>query len=106
MSTIGSWASTHYRRRILEVHDGRKPVAWLPELVFEDGRDPVVQVVADKSGEVLYTLRVRGGRFQPPVFAAGEYTVSVGRDRPNQLLLKGSRADRRGAAQPIHVKLD
>lgn len=86
-------------------NDGRKPVAWLPELVFEGAQDPVVQVIAEKTGEVLYTLRVRGARFQPPVFAPGEYTVSVGRDRPDQLTLKGSKANLRDSARPIKVKL-
>ena len=64
-------------------NDGRKPVAWLPELVFEGAVNPVVQVIDEKSGEILYTKRVVGNRFQPPVFSAGSFTVKAGRNRPD-----------------------
>jgi hypothetical protein len=70
-------------------NDGRQPVAWLPELVFEDVTNPVVQVVEEESGEVLYTIRVAGRRYQPPVFAQGAYTVRIGRDRPEMTALTG-----------------
>ncbi len=63
-------------------NDGRKPVAWLPELTF-DSENPVVQVAAASGGEILYTIRIRGKQFQPPVYASGEYTVRVGKDRPD-----------------------
>ena len=42
-------------------------------------RDPVVQVVDEASGEVLYTLRIVGDRYRPRVFrTGGSYTVVVG----------------------------
>ncbi len=86
-------------------NDGRKPVAWLPELVFQEAKNPVVQVIADKTEEVIYTLRVPGNRFQPPVFAPGEYTVKVGRDRPEKKLLTGVSAGARDAVKPIEVMI-
>ncbi len=52
------------------------PSARLPEIALE-GRRPVVQVL-DSAGEVLYTRRVTGESFQPPVFAPGQYTVRIG----------------------------
>ncbi|MEX0614095.1 MAG: hypothetical protein WD229_18390, partial [Pirellulales bacterium] len=64
-------------------NDGRKPRGWLPALHFEGATDPVVQVIEQKTGEVLYTVRVRGKQFQPPVYVPGRYTVSAGRDRPD-----------------------
>ncbi len=64
-------------------NDGREPVAWLPELVFEGASDPVVQIVHENSGEILYTIRVPGNRFQPPVYAPGTYTIKIGRNRPD-----------------------
>lgn len=87
-------------------NDGRKPVAWLPKLVFENAQAPVVQVSEDKTGEMLYTLRVPGKSFQPPVFGPGEYSIKVGRDRPSRVLLKGIKGDTRDAVQPVSVKLD
>jgi hypothetical protein len=72
-------------------NDGRSPVAWLPELVVSGAERPVVQVVT-AAGEVLYTVRARSARFQPPVFAEGAYTVKVGRDRPDVVTLDAVRA--------------
>ena len=59
---------------------GKKPTAFLPEIIIKGAIDPVVQVVEEKSGEILYTLRIQGSRFQPWVFAPGRYTVFVGDD--------------------------
>ncbi len=64
-------------------NDGRKPVAWLPELTFEGMKNPVVQVIDDATGETLYITRVSGQRYQPAVFSQGKYTVKIGRDRPD-----------------------
>jgi hypothetical protein len=89
----------------MAANDGRKPVAWLPELVFSGAQDPVVQVIEQKSGEVLYTRRVPGDRFQPPVFAAGQYSLKVGRDRPDQFSRSDVTAGPRDGAKPMTVDL-
>lgn len=70
-------------------NDGRKPTAWLPVLEFEKGVNPVVKVTDAKSGEVVYAVRVNGPTFQPPAFAAGKYTIAVGRDKPDGMKLEG-----------------
>jgi hypothetical protein len=67
----------------MEENDGRTPTGWLPELKFQGARNPVVQVVEDATGEILYTVRVAGDRFRPKVYRNGAHTVRVGRDRPN-----------------------
>ncbi|MBA3697565.1 MAG: metallophosphoesterase [Planctomycetes bacterium] len=67
----------------MDANDGRKPVAWLPELTFTGASSAVVQVINDTTGEMLYSVRVTGPRYQPPVFAPGTYTVKIGRDRPD-----------------------
>jgi hypothetical protein len=76
----------------MDDNDGRRPVAWLPELIFENSERPVVQVIADAPAEVLYTLRVQGTRFRPPVYSQGSFTVKVGRDRPDAVTLNGLKA--------------
>jgi hypothetical protein len=87
-------------------NDGRRPVAWLPELIFENGERPVVQVLAEASAEVLYTLRVQGTRFRPPVYSQGSFTVKVGRDRPDAVTLNGLKATATaGAAGVRTIKL-
>jgi hypothetical protein len=56
---------------------GREPKAHLPHLEINGIEHPVVQVVAEPSGEIVYTLRINGRSFQPHVFAAGPYTVKL-----------------------------
>ena len=38
----------------------------------------VVQVIEEKTGEVVYTLRIKGKSFRPKVFAKGKYSIRVG----------------------------
>jgi hypothetical protein len=90
----------------LDANDGRKPVAWLPELVFEGAARPVVQVVEEKTGEILYTVRVAGDRFQPRVYAEGKYTVKLGRDKPDGPTLAGLVAAQKAAAGQRTVRVE
>lgn len=89
----------------LDGNDGRKPVGWLPELVFRGVKNPVVQVVEEKSGEILYTVRVAEDRFQPRVYAAGKYTVKAGRDQPDGTSLAGLVAQEKDAAGRRMIEL-
>ena len=57
---------------------GRKAVAWLPTLHIRGIDDPVVQVIDQQSGEIVYTLRIKGDTFRPKVFRKGTYAVKVG----------------------------
>jgi phosphodiesterase/alkaline phosphatase D-like protein len=56
----------------------RRPVAYLPTLKVRGMDDPVVQVIEERSGEIVYTLRIKGREFRPKVFAPGKYTIKVG----------------------------
>ena len=57
---------------------GRRPVAYLPGLNVTGQTDPVVQIIDEADGEIVYTLRIRGTSFRPKVFAEGVYTIIVG----------------------------
>jgi len=60
-------------------NDGRAAVAYLPTIVVNGMTEPVVQIVEEETGEILYTLRITGNRFRPKVFSStGTYTLSVG----------------------------
>jgi hypothetical protein len=61
-----------------EENYGREPVAHLPTLEISGQEDPVVQVIEEASGEIIYTLRVNGTSYRPKVFKEGTYTVRVG----------------------------
>ena len=56
----------------------RKPAAWLPKIKVTGMDAPVVQVIDEADGEIVYTLRIAGTTFRPWVFKAGNYTVGVG----------------------------
>jgi hypothetical protein len=70
-------------------NDGRKVAGHLPKVVVEGAPDAVVQVVNEANGDILYTRRIQGSAFLPPVYAPGKYTVKVGRDRPDAWIAKG-----------------
>ncbi len=56
---------------------GLKAAAYLPTLNVSGVTDPVVQVVDEADGEIVYTVRIAGQSWRPPVFAPGIYTVKV-----------------------------
>jgi alkaline phosphatase D len=56
----------------------RKPTGYLPTINVQGMTDPVVQVVDEGSNEIVYTLRISGSSFRPPVFSEGPFTVRVG----------------------------
>ena len=72
----------------MDANDGRAIAGYLPELNFKGATNPVVQVIEDATGEILYTIRVQGERFRPRVYRAGTYTVKAGRNLPDGVELK------------------
>lgn len=70
-------------------NDGRAIAGRLPALTIQGADRPVVQVIEEATGEVLYTVRVAGKGFQPPVYRPGTYTIKVGVDRPDQARVEG-----------------
>lgn len=66
----------------MENNDGRKVAGWLPELVFENEANPVVQVIEDVTGDILYTVRTMRSRFHPRVYSKGKHTIKLGHDKP------------------------
>jgi hypothetical protein len=86
-------------------NDGRKVAGYLPELIFGAGKNPVVQVVEEKSGEVLYTVRAQGGRFQPRVYAKGKHTVKIGPQKPDAKTLAGLEPKPKASAGKLKVSI-
>lgn len=88
-----------------DANDGRRVVGYLPELKFDGAVDPVVQVVDETTGEILYTVRVAGNRFQPRVYSTGKHTVKIGRDKPSGPTLAGLEPREKSAAGTRSIKL-
>ncbi|MDD4269911.1 MAG: hypothetical protein PHO07_08350 [Pirellulales bacterium] len=87
----------------VEENDGRQVAGHLPELVFENAVDPVVQTIEEATGEVLYTLRIQGDRFRPHVYAPGKYSVKAGPHRPGAWSMQHVEPAGPGAA-PLQVR--
>jgi hypothetical protein len=51
---------------------------YLPTVRVIGLREPVIQVVDEAAGEIVYTLRLAGATFTPMVFASGPHTVRIG----------------------------
>ena len=63
------------------------------ELVVRGTDQPVVQVVHEASSEILYTVRSATPEFTPEVYAAGKYTIKIGKDKPDSGEMKGVEAE-------------
>ncbi len=83
----------------------REPLAYLPTLEIEGQEDAVVQVIAEETGEVVYSLRINGNAYQPKVFKEGRYTIRVGEGDPRKVL-PGIRPLKPGESEEIVVELD
>ena len=57
---------------------GRNALGHLPRIEVTGMTDPVVQVINEADGEIVYTIRIKGRSFRPMVFEDGTYTVTVG----------------------------
>lgn len=84
---------------------GRKAAAYLPTISVRGIDDAVVQVVEEKSGEIVYTLRINGGTFRPKVFQDGTYTIIVGDQDRKQKRLAGLRPLAAGQRREIVIEL-
>ena len=73
----------------MQDNDGRHVTGWLPQIIVEGSERPVIQVIEEASGEIMYTVRAAENRFRPAVYAEGKYTVKVGKDKPDQKTLTG-----------------
>ena len=83
----------------------RKAVAYLPTIEVEGMTNPVVQVIDESNGEIVYTLRINGTSWQPKVFKIEEYTVKIGRQGTGQMkTLTGIRPVAAGESGKISVK--
>jgi arylsulfatase A-like enzyme len=83
----------------------REPAAHLPQLRVNGLDNPVVQVLDQATGEIVYTLRIRGTTFQPKVFNAdATYTVRVSEpDTGQQQVLRDIQPQTDGQQKTLDV---
>ncbi len=61
----------------------RQAWGYLPEIKVKNEDNPVIQVVNEQTGEIEYTVRIRGNHWQPKVFEPGRYKIRVGSPERN-----------------------
>lgn len=83
---------------------GRSAVGYLPTIQVAGASDPVVQVVDEVDGDVVYTIRISGTSFRPKVFREGAYTVHVGEGEDRQTL-QGIRSEGLDGRSELRVRL-
>lgn len=59
---------------------------YLPVVEIQGLDDPVIQVIEEATGELIYSLRIQGKAFKPMVPRSGLYTVKVG--DPDEIPMK------------------
>jgi len=83
----------------------RKAVAYLPTIEVEGMTNPVIQLIDESNGEIVYTLRINGTSFMPKVFKIEEYTVKIGQQGTDQMkTLTGIQPLEAGESKNISVK--
>jgi hypothetical protein len=87
-------------------NDGRKPVGWLPELRLQNSESAVVEVIEEATGETLYSVRTEGASFVPPVYAFGNYTIKVGKDRAEKIVVEHFEAAKSLPEKSISVSVE
>jgi len=81
---------------IHQTDNGLPRRGWVLDKVETPGlKDPVLQVLDQASGEIVYTWRIQGSSFTPTVFKEGLYTVRItGPAKGYEEVLKDQRARR------------
>lgn len=65
----------------------RKAAGWLPPIIVSGlERPPVIQILNEITGEIIYTLRISSNNYQARVFENGNYSIIVG--EPGTPLMK------------------
>lgn len=85
---------------------GRKAAVYLPTLEISGMKNPVVQIIDDANGEVVYTLRINGTVFRPKVFHEGAYTIKIGEGAGKMKTLEKIKALPADEHQVLKVDLD
>ena len=88
--------------RLIEQQDNyaKEPAGYLPTVRVTGLMDPVIHVIHEGTGELVYALRIKGDSFRPRVFEYGTYSVIVSDpDTGARRALRGQvMADDEGAA--------
>jgi hypothetical protein len=83
----------------------RKAKAYLPTLRVSGMDNPVVQIIDESDGQIVYTVRIVGRSFRPKVFAEGTYTIRIGEQPGRMKVFRGIRSLPAEDASRLDVEL-
>jgi hypothetical protein len=83
----------------------RKPFGHLPALNIVGIPQPLIEVIEESSGELLYALRVPKPEFRPHVFAEGKYSVRISDPETGKSAALRDLEPRSADAKPIVVRV-
>jgi hypothetical protein len=81
----------------------RPGLAWLPTAKVNVD-NPVVQVIDESSGEVVYTIRIKGREWTPKAFRLGPHIIRVGTGKDDWKEFKGVPATEEMPKDAIEVR--
>lgn len=85
---------------------GREAAGYLPTIKVSGMSDPVIQVVNERNGDIVYTIRISGKSWRPKVFLAGTYRIEVGEPGTDQMeILSGVKSGSLDDEREIKVRL-
>jgi hypothetical protein len=87
-----------------EENYGRKAQGFLPAFQVLDAENPVFQVIHEDTGEIIYTLRIKGNTYRPKVFQNGSYTLII-RTEEEQAVFRGLESTPESNQQTIQVEI-
>lgn len=83
--------TAQYRGWPIEINQvdnyGKEAVSFLPEIEVIGMEDPVLEIVEERTGDHIYTLRIQGSSFRPKVFNPGTYQVTIGEEKGRMKVL-------------------
>lgn len=72
-----------------EENYGRKAKAYLPEIKIDGLENPVIQIINEKTNEIVYSLRINKNTFKPKIFDDSiKYILKVGEPDTNTWQVK------------------
>ena len=83
----------------------KKVVGHLPTLNITGVKQPLVEVIDQATGELVYALRVAEPKFRPHVFATGKYSVRVSDPESGKSAEVRDLAPASGEQKPVSVRI-
>jgi len=83
----------------------RKAIAYLPTITVKGVKDPIFQVINQKTNETIYTIRIKGQTFTPKVFTTDKYTIIIGDQLQKTKTLKNIKPSKKAKTNHLNLTI-